>query len=452
METTADTPQLGEQPWTRADLIVLGALAGIAVAAMAAGFAGLTRVQPLAGVAVILAIGYVLSAARRAIDRRTVAWGLGLQFLFAVIVLRTTFGQQLFQGAGAAITRLLSFAYVGSSFVFGPLGNPEVWPKIMTTVLGTEGSQYANIFAFMVLPTIIFIAALFAILYYLGVMQLIVRVFAVMMRRFMRASGAESLNVAASIFMGQTEAPLTIRPFLPRMTESELMTVMTAGMAHISGGVMAAYILFGVEAQHLLTAVIMTAPGTLMMAKLFVPETRVPETMGTVRLEVERTDVNIIDAAGRGTGEGLRLALNVGAMLISFLALIALVNAILGVAGLSMQQIFGWVFAPIAWSLGVPWQDTAAVGNLLGTRMVLNEFVAYSQLGTLKDTLDPKSFTIATFALCGFANFSSIGIQIGGIGALAPERRHDLARLGLRAMLAGTLANFLTAAIAGMLL
>jgi concentrative nucleoside transporter, CNT family len=229
-------------------------------------------------------------------------------------------------------------------------------------------------------------------------------------------------------------------------------------MAHISGGVMAAYILFGVEAQHLLTAVIMTAPGTLMMAKLFVPETGEPETMGTVKLAVEKTDVNVIDAIGRGTGEGLHLALNVGAMLISFLALVALLNAGLGLIGqafgldLSLQLILGWVFAPIAWALGVPWRDAATIGNLLGTRMVLNEFVAYSQLGPLKAMLDPKSFTIATFALCGFANFSSIGIQIGGIGALAPERRHDLARLGLRAMLAGTFANFLTATIAGMLL
>jgi CNT family concentrative nucleoside transporter len=223
-------------------------------------------------------------------------------------------------------------------------------------------------------------------------------------------------------------------------------------MAHISGGIMAAYIAFGIEPKHLLTAVIMTAPGTLMMAKMFVPETAVPETLGTVRLDIERTDVNIIDAAGRGTGEGLHLALNVGAMLISFVALIALVNAVLSVAGLSLQQIFGWVFAPVAWSLGVPWRDAATVGNLLGTRMVLNEFIAFAELGTLKGSLDPRSFTIATFALCGFANFSSIGIQIGGIGALVPERRHDLARLGLRAMLAGTLANFLTAIIVGFLL
>jgi CNT family concentrative nucleoside transporter len=311
----------------------------------------------------------------------------------------------------------------------------------------------------MVLPTIIFIAALFAMLYYFGVMQLVVRLFAVLMRRFMRASGAESLNVAASIFMGQTEAPLTIRPFLPKMTESELMTVMTAGMAHISGGVMAAYILFGVEAQHLLTAVIMTAPGTLMMAKMFVPETAVPETLGTVRLEVAKTDVNVIDAAGRGTGEGLHLAMNVIAMLISFVALIALTNSVLGWIGgwihmpdFSLQKVFGWVFAPIAWCLGVPWRDAGTIGNLLGTRMVLNEFIAFAQLGPLKDTLDPRSFTVATFALCGFANFASIGIQIGGIGALVPERRHDLARLGFRAMLAGTLANFASACIAAILL
>ena len=440
------------QAWTRRDLATLGALGLVAAAAILIGLSGATRVQPIAGLALILAIAYCLSSARHAIDYRTVAWGLTLQGLFALIVLKTEAGRLVFQQLGALMTRLLNFTYVGSSFVFGPLGDPEVWPKIVTGVLGEEGSRYANIFAFMVLPTIIFIAALFAMLYYFGVMQVIVRIFAVIMRRFMRASGAESLNVAASIFMGQTEAPLTIRPFLPRMTESELMTVMTAGMAHISGGVMAAYILFGVEAQHLLTAVIMTAPGTLMMAKLFVPETGKPETSGTVKLEVEETDVNVIDAIGRGTGEGLRLALNVGAMLISFLALIALFNALLGLVGLSMQQIFGWVFAPIAWSLGVPWRDAPTIGNLLGTRMVLNEFVAYSQLGPLKATLDPKSFTIATYALCGFANFSSIGIQIGGIGALAPERRHDLARLGIRAMLAGTFANFVTATIAGMLL
>ncbi len=414
-------------------------------------------IQPLFGAVVILALAVAASTNRRAINWATVAWGLSLQIVFAIIVLKTALGQRLFTTLGTYITKLLGFAGVGAAFVFGPLGDAGVWGKAMTGALGPGGAQYAVIFAFQVLPTIIFIAALFAILYYFGVMQVVVRVFAVLMHRVMHASGAESLNVAASIFMGQTEAPLTIRPYLPEMTDSELMTVMTAGMAHISGGIMAAYILFGVEAKHLLTAVIMTAPGTIMMAKMFVPETETPKTMGSVRLTVEQTDVNVIDAAGRGTGEGLHLALNVGAMLISFLALIALVNAILGhipFAGgyLSLERIFGWVFAPVAWSMGVPWKDAPVVGNLLGTRMALNEFVAYSKLGPLKETLDPKSFTIATFALCGFANFSSIGIQIGGIGALAPNRRHDLARLGLRAMLAGTLANFMTATIAGFLL
>ncbi|HEY3883895.1 MAG TPA: nucleoside transporter C-terminal domain-containing protein [Vicinamibacterales bacterium] len=458
-------PPPARAPYDRRDAAVVAvAIAAGSLCALGARFVHL--LQPLTGLIVIMTIAYCLSTNRRAIDTRTVAWGLTLQIVFALIVLKTAIGQRVFQSLAGVINKLLDFAFVGSSFVFGPLGDKNVWPQIMTKVLGPSGAQYSVIFAFQVLPTIIFIAALFAILYYFGIMQVVVRAFAVMMRRVMRASGAESLNVAASIFMGQTEAPLTIRPFIPNMTESELMTIMTAGMAHISGGIMAAYILFGIKAEHLLTAVIMTAPGTLMMAKIFVPETQVPETMGTVRLHVEKTDVNVIDAAGRGTGEGLQLALNVGAMLISFLALIALVNAVLGMfgrelavhfgiaraQGLSLPLIFGWVFSPIAWAMGVPWRDAATVGNLLGTRMALNEFVAYSQLGPMQATLDPKSFTIATFALCGFANFSSIGIQIGGIGALAPTRRHDLARLGLRAMLAGTLANFITATIAGFLL
>jgi concentrative nucleoside transporter, CNT family len=417
------------------------------------------RFQPLIGLALIAAIAYVLSTNRGAIRLRTVVWGFGLQFLFALIVLKTSVGQTTFRVLGDKIRDLLGFAAVGSSFVFGPIGNQPIWSRIMTSVLGAEGAQYATIFAFQIAPTVIFVAALFAILYYFGVMQLVVRAFAFIMNRVLGASGAESLNVAASIFMGQTEAPLTIRPYLPRMTESELMTVMTSGMAHISGGIMAAYIAFGIEPQHLLTAVIMTAPGTLMMAKMFVPETGQPETMGIVRLNVPLTDVNAIDAAGRGTSEGLHLAMNIVAMLISFIALIALMNAILGwfgpfihVPDLSLQKIFGLVFAPVAWCLGVAWRDAGTIGNLLGTRMVLNEFIAFSQLGPLKPQLDPRSFTVATFALCGFANFSSIGIQIGGIGALVPDRRHDLARLGLRAMLAGTLANFASACIAAMLL
>jgi CNT family concentrative nucleoside transporter len=430
------------------------------------------RLQPIVGLLLIGAIAYSLSTNRKQIKLRTIAWGFGLQMLFALIVLKTSYGQHTFEVLGEGIRKLLGFASVGSSFVFGPIGNQPVWAQMMDKIFGAGGSQYAVIFAFQIAPTIIFIAALFAVLYYFGVMQIIVRGFALVMNKVMGASGAESLNVAASIFMGQTEAPLTVRPYLPRMTQSELMTVMTSGMAHISGGIMAAYIAFGIEPKHLLTAVIMTAPGTLMMAKMFVPETEVPETMGSVRLAIPKTDVNVIDAAGRGTGEGLHLAMNVIAMLISFIALIALMNAILGWVGtlspvhamlaatnpggpapdLSLQLILGWLFAPIAWSLGVVWKDASTVGNLLGTRMVLNEFIAFAQLGPMKGTLDPRSFTVATFALCGFANFASIGIQIGGIGALVPERRHDLARLGLRAMLAGTLANFASACIAGMLL
>src|SRR5512137_414024 len=463
--TTKSEPKSSVWRFSPRELTVVAIGAAVAlVAILLASFGGVPKAQPVAGAVLILGIAYVLSTDRSAIDRKTVMWGLSLQVVFALLVLKNEWGQRTFKYLGDLITRLLDFANVGSSFVFGPLGNKEAWPRIMRAALGDEGAQYAMIFAFQVLPTIIFIAALFAILYYFGVMQLVVRFFAWGMRRVMKASGAESLNVAASIFMGQTEAPLTIRPYLPEMTESELMTVMTSGMAHISGGIMAAYVLFGIEAKHLLTAVIMTAPGTLMMAKMFVPETEVPKTMGTVKLDVPRTDVNVIDAAGRGTGEGLHLALNVGAMLISFLALVAMVNALLGLVGLSMQQILGWAFAPVAWAMGVPWKDSQIIGNLLGTRMVLNEFVAYSELGNyagqtalkaagpLFGQIDPKSFTIATFALCGFANFSSIGIQIGGIGALAPNRRHDLARLGFRAMLAGTLANFITATIAGFLL
>ncbi len=434
------------------DATIAGGALALALAAALAAQMGVPQAQPLVGAIVILAIGFAFSTDRGAIDLRTVAWGLSLQVVFALVVLKTTMGQRVFSTLGATITKLLSFAGVGAAFVFGPLGDSGVFTRAMTGALGPEGARYGGIFAFQVLPTIIFIAALFAVLYYFGVMQVVVRMFAILMNKVMKASGAESLNVAASIFMGQTEAPLTIRPYLPEMTESELMTVMTSGMAHISGGIMAAYILFGIEAKHLLTAVIMTAPGTIMMAKMLVPETEVPKTMGTVRLEVEQTDVNVIDAMGRGTSEGLQLALNVGAMLISFLAMVALINYVLGYAHLSLQQIFGWVFAPVAWSMGVPWHDAPTIGNLLGTRMALNEFVAYSELGPLKAALDPKSFTIATYALCGFANFSSIGIQIGGIGALAPNRRHDLARLGLRAMFAGTLANFMTATIAGFLL
>ncbi len=414
----------------------------------------MARFTGILGILSMLSLAFLFSTNRRAIRVRTVLWGLGLQFAFAVFVLKAEVGRLLFQKAGEAVNRLLSYAFAGSSFVFGDLGK--------------QGSHLGFYFAFQVLPTVIFIAAFFAVLYHYGVMQFVVRLAARVMTRFMGASGAESLNVAASIFMGQTEAPLTIRPFLPDMTRSELMTVMTSGMAHVSGGIMAAYIAFGIEPKHLLSAVIMTAPGTILIAKILVPETEQPRTAGRVVMSEEETEAehqeNLLGAIARGTTDGLYLALNIAAMLISFLALIALTNGILGgVHSLlarigfsafpaSLERIFGTLFAPVAWVIGIPWRDCPAIGNLLGTRLALNELVAFSMLGPQRASLDPRSFTIATFALCGFANLSSIGIQIGGIGALAPNKRGELAHLGFRAMFAGTMANLISASIAGMLL
>jgi len=416
------------------------------------------RLMGFAGLATMLGLAFLFSTNRRKISLKTLIWGISLQFLFALFVLRLSFGRLLLTKAGAGVNQLLSYSFAGSSLVFGELGK--------------KNSQMGFFFAFQVLPTIIFISAFFAVLYHFGVMQIIIRQFAKIMVQ-MGASGAEALDVAASIFMGQTEAPLTIRPFLPSLTRSELMTVMTAGMAHVSGGIMGAYILYGIEAKHLLSAVIMTAPGTILMAKMLVPETETPLTAGklkpgaqaaTASVELDAAampkDENALGAIARGTIDGLHLALNVAAMLISFLALIYLVNGIFGgihnhVASWfpsSLEQVFGVVFAPIAFVIGIPWKDCLAVGNLLGTRMVINELVAYSMLGAQKAVLDPRSFTIATFALCGFANFSSIGIQIGGISALAENKRGELARLGFRAMLAGTMANLMSASIVGILL
>jgi len=404
------------------------------------------RLTGVLGIAAILGLAYLFSTDRRAIKLKTVAWGLGLQLALGLFVLRAHSGQFLFGALGAAAKHLLDFSYVGSAFVFGELGKAD--------------SSLGLIFAFQVLPTIIFIAAFFAVLYHIGVMQIIIRAAAWVMTVIMGASGAESLNVAASIFMGQTEAPLTIRPFLPKLTKSELMTVMTSGMAHISGGMMAAYIrVGGADAKSLLTAVIMTAPGTLLMAKMLVPETEQPLTAGHVQMPATEKESNVLGAIARGTVDGLHLALNVGAMLIVFLALLALLNAMMGWVHIhvgwfpyNLQEVLGWIFSPIAWLIGIPWRDASTIGNLLGTRMVLNEFVAFAQLGTMKGSLDPRSFTIATFALCGFANFSSIGIQIGGIGALAPEQRDQLAKFGIRAMLAGTMANLMSASIVSILI
>ncbi|HWF04546.1 MAG TPA: nucleoside transporter C-terminal domain-containing protein [Candidatus Angelobacter sp.] len=407
----------------------------------------MSRYAGLLGIIVFLSIAYLFSTDRKAIRLKTVLWGLSLQFMFAWIVVRYTWGQKVLGVAGAKITTLLNYSFAGSSFVFGDLGS--------------NTSHLGFFFAFQVLPTIIFVSAFFALLYHLGVMQVIIRGMAWAMSRVMGVSGAESLDVAASIFMGQTEAPLTIRPLLPECTRSELMTIMTAGMAHVSGGIMAAYILYGIEAKNLLAAVIMTAPGTILMAKMLVPETEQPKTAGTVEISKEELhkDSNMLGAIARGTIDGGQLAFNVAIMLISFLALIAMLNGIMGWTHnhlawfpASIQQVLGFIFAPVAWLIGIPRHDCGAIGGLLGSRMVINELYAYTLLGALKATLDPRSFTIATFALCGFANLSSIGIQIGGIGALAPNKRDQLAKLGFRAMIAGTMANLMSASIVGLLM
>jgi CNT family concentrative nucleoside transporter len=418
----------------------------------------LARFTGLLGLLVFLGIAYVLSTDRRAIRWRTVAWGLSLQFLFAFLVIKWTYGQKILKVGSDAVTALLGHAADGSTMVFG-------------SVLGDPKNPLA-VFAFAVLPTIIFVSALFAMLYHLGIMQQVIRAVAWVMQRTMGTSGAESTNVAASIFMGQTEAPLTIRPFLGGATRSELMTIMTSGMAHVSGGIMAAYILFGIHAKDLLSAVIMTAPGTILIAKMLVPETEVPATMGTVHMppDEEHANENLIGSIARGTIDGGNLAWNVAIMLISFLAIVGLINAIMyGISSwvgphyihgykfgfpASLGNALGTLCSPIAWLIGIPWKDARIVGNLIGTRAVLNEFIAFNQLGILAKTgaVSARTLSIATFALCGFANIGSVGMQIGGIGALVPHRRNDLARLGMRALLAGTMANLMSASIVSMLI
>jgi CNT family concentrative nucleoside transporter len=412
----------------------------------------LDRFTGVLGILAVLTAAWLFSTDRKRIRWRTVAWGLGLQIVFAFLVLRFSYGEQSLQWAGDVVKSMLASTYAGTKILFGPLGVPG-------------GTSFGSIFAFQVLPTIIFISAFFAVLYHIGLMQIVIRGLAWVMLKTMRISGAESMNVAASIFMGQTEAPLTIRPFLAGATRSELMTIMTSGMAHVSGGIMAMYIAQGIAPQHLLAAVIMTSPGTILVAKMLVPETEVPATEGRVVMPKDELrkegKENLIGAIARGTIDGGKLALNVAIMLISFLALVALLDSLLlWMHGLyymhwvpgSLGQILGFFFAPVAWLIGVPWHDCGAIGNLLGTRMALNEVIAYISLGAQKATLAPRSFTIATFALCGFANLGSVGMQIGGIGALVPERRNDLARLGIRAMLAGTMANLISASIAGIFL
>ena len=415
------------------------------------------RFTGLLGLFAFLVLAYIFSTNRRAIRWKTVAWGLGLQIVFAFGVIKWTYGQTILSNISEVITGLLGHATDGSGLVFGYLGIP---------------SNPLSVFAFAVLPTIIFVSAFFAILYHIGLMQQIIKIVAWIMQWTMGTSGAESTNVAASIFMGQTEAPLTIRPFLAGATRSELMTIMTSGMAHVSGGIMAAYILFGINAKDLLSAVIMTAPGTILVAKMLVPETEVPATAGTVKMppNEEHKDENFVGAIARGTIDGGQLAFNVAIMLIAFVALVGLFNAImLSISNSlwaihmpftnhgikfphSLNNVLGVVGAPVAWLIGIPWREAKVIGNLLGTRTIINEFLAFNQLGKLKGTLTPRTFSIATFALCGFANVGSIGMQIGGIGALVPNRRNDLAQLGVRAMLAGTMANLMSASIVSMLI
>jgi CNT family concentrative nucleoside transporter len=418
----------------------------------------------LFGLCVLLGIAWLFSNNKSKVDWRLVATGVSLQIAFAALVLLVPGGRDVFNALGNGFVKILSFVSAGSNFIFGSL---------------MDTSKFGFIFAFQVLPTIIFFASLMGVLYHLGVMQTIVRWMAWAITKVMRVSGAETTSVCASVFIGQTEAPLTVRPYISKMTESELITMMIGGMAHIAGGVLAAYVgmLGGGDpvqqafyAKHLLAASIMAAPATLVLAKILIPETGEPLTRGTVKMEVEKTASNVIDAAAGGAADGLRLALNIAAMLLAFIALIALINwpltwigeatglqAMLG-KPTDLAALLGYLLAPIAWVIGVPWQDANVVGSLIGQKVVINEFVAYLQLADIVNgkvpgvMLTDQGKLIATYALCGFANFSSIAIQIGGIGGLAPERRSDLARFGLRAVLGGSLATLMTATIAGVLI
>ena len=390
------------------------------------------------GILAILAVCFLLSSNRRAIEWRVVLWGLGLQVVVAAFVLRTDTGYRLLDRIASGVVWLLHFSSDGAKFIFGPLADPN----------GSLGT----IFAFQVLPLIIFVAAFFSMLYYFRVIPILVELGGKLMFRLMRTSGAESLEVVASIVMDQTSAPLVIRPYLAGLTESELLTVMTAGMAHVSAAMLGAYVLLGAEARDLLTAVVMTAPGAIMISKMLVPETAKPATAGDARIDSSEKSANVLEAISRGVTDGLFLALTVGAMLIAFVALIAVANGVLGAVHTSLQTIFGYVLGPVAWTLGVPWADARTVGNLMATKVVLNEFLAFSMLGPLKGHIAPHSFTIASFAICGFSNFGSIGIQIGALGSLAPNRKSDVAKLGFRALLAGTFANYLSAAIVGLIM
>ena len=402
------------------------------------------RFTGIIGAVVLLAIAYGMSNNRSAISKRTVLWGLGLQLFFALFILKTPIGQPFFSAVDRIFLILLSFSDAGSDFLFKSYGTGVVEGPLMN-------------FAFRILPTIIFFSSLMALLYHFGIMQRVIRWIAVTVQKTMGTSGSETLSVSANIFVGQTESPLMVRPFINQMTMSELMAVMTGGFAPVAGGVMAIYVAMlsnipGI-AGHLMAASIMSAPAALVMAKIIFPETEESETLGDLRIEVERPDDNAMEALSRGATDGVKLAVNVGAMLVAFVAFIAMVNGILGFVDLTIQQILGWLFQPLAWTMGAPWSEAGILGQLMGEKIVLTELIAYADLSQLlaENAISDRTAIIASYALCGFANFASIGIQLGGIGGIAPSRRKDLAKIGMKAMIAGALASWLTATLAGII-
>ncbi|HIB31789.1 MAG TPA: NupC/NupG family nucleoside CNT transporter [Candidatus Marinimicrobia bacterium] len=403
------------------------------------------RLIGILGIIVLLGIALAMSNNRNSIPWRLVTWGLGLQFLFAIFILKTPMGQPFFGAVDTVFKKLLSFSDAGSDFLFKSFSAGVVEAPLMN-------------FAFRILPTLIFFSSLITVFYHLGIMQFIVKWIARAMQKTMGTSGSETLSVSANIFVGQTEAPLMVRPFVSKMTKSELMAMMVGGFATVAGGVMAIYVKMLEDipgiAGHMMAASIMSAPAALVIAKIIYPETESSETMGELNITLEKKDDNVMEALSRGATDGMKLAANVGAMLVAFVAMIALVNGILGLMDLSLQQILGWIFSPLAWTMGVPWSEAGTIGTLMGEKLVLTELIAYGDLAELRSTnsISDRSAIIASYALCGFANFASVGIQLGGIGGIAPERRKDLSKLAMKAMIGGALASWLTATLAGILI
>ena len=401
------------------------------------------KLVSLLGLFVMVGIAFALSENKKAIQWRTVVTGIILQMVFGLLILKTSLGHEVFATIGRGFNAILGYTSEGARFLFGTLATPS--------------DSLGFIFATMVLPTIIFMSALMSVLYHVGIMQKVVEVVARVMMWAMKTSGAESLAAAANIFVGQTEAPLVIKPFVNKMTKSEIMCLMTGGMATVAGGVLAAYVGFGIDAGHLLAASVMSAPAALVCAKLMVPETEESVTAGVVKIDLPKVSANVVDAAATGASDGLKLAVNVAAMLLAFIALIAMLNGILAGVGslfgypqISFELLMGYLNAPVAWLLGVPWEDCLAIGSILGKKLVLNEFVGYLDLIKAKATLSERSTVLATYALCGFSNFSSIAIQLGGIGTMAPEKRPILDKYGMYSLIGGTLACYMTACIAGL--